>query len=104
MPFVNPKDPLIKAGPCTEHELFAQFAKVAAGFPRDIVVGAALNVIVNALRQQFRTRDAVETAFNEMFGRAKALLLDHYDVLGRKRGVFPFHQIIEAARVNGKKH
>jgi hypothetical protein len=90
----NPKDPLKKIGPDASRELFRRLGQEANGFPADAVVDAAVNVLINALRQSNATRAQAERAFDDMFGRAKAILVDHYDMLGRKRGIFPYDQVI----------
>ncbi len=90
----NPKDPLLKVGPDAERELFMLFGRAANGFPTDVTIGAALNMIINAMRQQHTTRAQAEKAFDEMFGRGKTILTNHYDSLGRKRGIFPYDQNI----------
>jgi predicted outer membrane lipoprotein len=59
------------------------------------VNGAAANIIINAMRQEHPTRAAAERAFDDLFGRMKALLLDHYDASGRKKGVFPYTQVVQ---------
>ena len=95
-PLRNAKDPLHKAGPEAGKELFRQFSKAADGFPPDAAVDAAMNLLINALRQQHRTRARAEKAFDEVSARTKGVLLDrHYDGLGHRRNVFPFTQVIE---------
>lgn len=97
----NPKDPLIKAGPGGQRELFERFTREAgAGFSTADVIGAAFNVIVNAIRQAHESRDAAVKSYDELFGKNKSLLLNHYDSRGRLRGVFPYPQIIEATHFN----
>ena len=88
------KDPLHIIGPDAQRELFNRFTHAANGFATDAVLGAAVNVMVNALRQAYSTRAAAEIAFDELFGRSKSILVEHYDSLGRKRGIFPFDQNI----------
>jgi hypothetical protein len=93
----NKKDPLPKVGPEAQRELFQQFKQSASGFQQDDVVGAAVNVLVNALRQTHGSRKEAEKAFDELMGRTKGLLLDgHYDATtGKRLNIFPFHQVIE---------
>ena len=88
-------DPLLRATPDNAQELFRRFGQVANGFSRDDVVNASVNILVNAIRQHCKTRQQAEQAFDELFGRTKQVLVDHYDQLGRKRGIFPFDQTIE---------
>lgn len=101
----NPKDPLRQATPDAAMELFRLFARQANGFPRDTVVDAAVNIMLNALRQEHATRASAEKAFDELFGRSKQVLVDHYDVLGRKRGIFPYDQVISVPQLDfSRKH
>lgn len=100
----NPKDPLIKATPNAERELFTAFAKQANGFTREQVLGAAINLIVNALRQEHQTRLKALEDFDQLIAKARALVADHYDVLGRRRNVFPFHQTIEMPMLDARKN
>jgi len=47
------------------------------------------------LRQRNATRDLAEQDFNEMFGRLKSILAEHYNGPGgSRRSVFPFKQTI----------
>ncbi len=97
-------DPLQKTGPDAQRELFSRFTRSADGFSTQDAIGAALNVVVNALRQAHSSSREAGIAFDALFGRTKSLLMDHYDSLGRKRGIFPHDQTIEVpffdARVN----
>jgi hypothetical protein len=90
-------DPL-KSTDSREHQLFEQVTALLNGLPSEMVRVIAINVLVNAIRQSVPYRNDAEELFNELTGRAKALLLDkHYDlVTGRRRSVFPFTQVIEA--------
>lgn len=89
------KDPMIQATPNNAQELFGRFVREAsAGFQRTDVVQAAANILINALRQEHTTREAAERAFDEVFGRMKTVLVNHYDSLGRKRGIFPYDQTL----------
>jgi hypothetical protein len=89
-------DPLLKL-PEQEKELFEAFRQLANKKPLDAVYGAAINVIVNAIRQVEGTRAGAEARYDELFGKGKTLLLDkHYDsVTGRRRSVFPFTQVVK---------
>jgi hypothetical protein len=82
--------------------LFKKLVEQARGHSAEQVAGAAANLIVNALRQTYPTRDAAEVAFNELFGKTKQILMDHYDSTGRKKGIFPYNQVIHAALVTEK--
>ena len=79
-----------------EKLLFEVFAQAASGRNLDAVMGAAVNVIINAIRQSVAKRSDAEIKLDELFGRTKTLLLDaHYDsVTGLRRNVFPHDQVI----------
>jgi hypothetical protein len=92
----NPKDPLPKSGPTNQHELFKAFTAVAHHCPADLVLGAAANLLINAIRQSHPSRASADARISEINARMRGLLLDHYDpVTGKRRSIFPFHQILE---------
>lgn len=93
-PLRNPKDPLIKAGPPQGRELFNRFGMVADGFSHEQVIDAAINLIVNSVRQGNSNWSSAERAFDELFGRSKTILRDHFDANGKRRNIFPFDQFI----------
>lgn len=97
------KDPLRDTGPVSQAELFNRLAAVCDGFPAEAVQGAAMNLIINALRQAYPSWAKAEVAFDAMFGQGKGILRDHYDSLGRKRGIFPYDQVISAAPFNSRR-
>jgi hypothetical protein len=97
------KDPLLLASPTAQRELFERFCRDASGFPTDLVIGAAANVLINAIRQSQTTRQNAEIRFDELFGQMKSVLVDHYDSVGRKRGVFPFPQVIDMALFDARR-
>lgn len=77
-------------------ELFEKLSKCADGYSANDVLNAAINMFANALRQTYPTRSGAERAFDEHTAQAKALLLEkHYHGDGRRRNVFPHHQVIE---------
>jgi hypothetical protein len=96
----NPKDPLLRTGPEATIELMRRLVKVCGdGFSPSQVVEASCNLIINAIRQSHPTRQGAERTFDEIFGKAKSILLEqHYDTAGRKRGIFPHNQTIIAPR------
>lgn len=98
----NAKDPMNRSGPDRERELFGMLGKVATGFDGDVVVGAAMNLLVNAVRQRCATRQEAERYFDELVGKSKNLLLEqHYDpVTNRRRNIFPFTQHVHAELVH----
>jgi hypothetical protein len=103
-PLRNPKDPLRNTGPRSQESLFRSMSALGAGFDSEQVVGAAMNVVLNALRQKHATSKAAEREFDELIARSKGVLLDqHYDGLGKRRNVFPFAQVIEMPLINLRK-
>jgi hypothetical protein len=79
-----------------EKILFDLFTGAASGKNLDAVLGAAVNLIINAVRQTYAKRSDAEARFDELFGRAKQILLaNHYDsVTGMRRSVFPHTQVV----------
>jgi hypothetical protein len=82
-----------------EEMLFRLFGSASTGKNADAVMGAAVNIIMNAIRQNYALRIDAEAKINELFGHAKQLLLaNHYDsVTGKRRNVFPHTQIVRMA-------
>lgn len=98
----NRKDPLL-AGPDAGRALFDMMQRAANGFDRDAVISAAVNILVNAVRQECNTRAAAEVKYDELAAKTKGLLMAHYDAAsGKRRSVFPFTQHIQAVRVDDK--
>ena len=90
----NPKDPL-KRAESEQLELTRKFGLVASGFSNEAVLGAAINVFVNAIRQTYPTLSSADARYTELVGKFKSVLLGHYDsVTGKRRSIFPFHQTI----------
>lgn len=93
----NPKDPMrqtLDHGDGT-FRLMKAMQGVANGHNIQQVTGASINVFVNSLRQCYANRTDVERAFNEYMGKAKSMLLEHYDsVTGRRRPTFAHDQVI----------
>lgn len=59
-------------------------------------MGAAANLLVNAIRQAYPTREKAAAAYDELVSKVKGQLIDqHYDATGRKKGLFPYNQVIE---------
>ena len=103
----NPNDPLLKSGPEQQRALFEAMAQCAHGFSTEQVLGASINMLVNAVRQSASTRSAAQAALNEVHGKTMNLLMQHYDsVTGKRLSVFPFTQTIELPRYddNAKKN
>lgn len=91
-------DPL-KGLPDQERALFDQFRQASAGKNVDAVIGAAINILINVLRQMEPTRKEAEARWDMLFGRGKTLLLErNYDsVTGRRKTIFPFTQVVKMA-------
>ena len=98
----NPKDPLNNT-PDAERVLFTSLAKVSHGFTSEQVVGAAVNLIVNALRQAHATDKGALDAADAVHAVMRRVLISHYDNAGKRRNVFPFHQTIEMPFLNMRK-
>jgi hypothetical protein len=79
-----------------EKLLFDLFATAATGKNADAVMGAAVNIIMNAIRQNYPKRMDAESKMSELFGRATQLLLaNSYDsVTGLRRTVVPATQVV----------
>lgn len=95
-PLRNPRDPLHKSASLVGLDLFREMGRIASGKPADEVISAACNLLINALRQAHPDWMRAEKSFDEAFGRTKQLLKDHYDNNGRKKGIFPFDQVVSA--------
>jgi hypothetical protein len=98
----NKADPL-KDCDETRRELFGRFSKASNGFSQRDVIYAAVNLILNAVRQSCMKQKDAEAMLDEMMAHAKRTLLDqHYFPSGMRRNVFPFHQTIEAPPVDAR--
>jgi len=96
----NVRDPLMRSAPERVAHLTREFGRVADRFSIGDVVNASAGMMVTAMRQAHPTREAAEREFNEVFGRMKQLLMDHYDgTRVRKDGLFPFDQNISPSLV-----
>jgi hypothetical protein len=82
--------------PDRPRELFAQLSKVCHGFSSEEVAAAAINLMINAIRQTNEMQSGAARSFDELAGRAKHLLLEqHYSGDGKRRNVFPHTQTLE---------
>ncbi len=91
----NAQDPLRKSGPQLARDLFEKCAHAADNHSAETVIDAAGNLMINAIRQTFPSRSQAEREFNELAGKFKQMLLDHYDsVTGKRKNIFPFTQFI----------
>lgn len=86
------KDSLMD-GPERQRLMLGRLVEACVGVPADVVLGAAVNLVANAVRQAHGKRGEAEKAFDERMRQAKTLLLEHYDpVTGVRRSVTPFTQ------------
>ena len=89
----NPNDPLHKLTSPQGKELFRKFGEVANGFSTDQVIDAAMNLLINVVRQAASTRDQAEKIIDTLNYQAKYNLLEHhYDNTGKRKNIFPFTQ------------
>lgn len=92
----NPNDPIIQnPGSDYGRELCLRLAQVASGFSTADVISACLNLVVNAMREAHTNRRTAEASYVEITGKARQLLLNHYDsVTGKRKSTFAHHQTI----------
>jgi hypothetical protein len=98
---MNKKDPLHRT-PDAERVLFSLLVKTSNGFSNDQVIGAAVNLIINALRQQNATHKGAQDAVDRVHAILRTVLASHYDALGKRRNVFPFHQMLEVPHMDDR--
>lgn len=98
---VNPKDPLHKTSDA-QRELFNRLTASASGFTTEQVLGAAANLIVNAVRQAHATQKPALDSLDEIFSHVRTLLAGHYDTMGKRRNIFPFHQHVEMPMLDAR--
>jgi hypothetical protein len=92
---MNPKDPLNKV-PENSYVLFSKLSAECEGFTAQDVVSAAVNLLLNALRQANPKRTNALRACDELTGKMKATLSEHYNEFsGERNNIFPFAQNLE---------
>lgn len=101
---LNGHDPIKQSGPNKQAELFQKVTDVCNGFPIEDVLVIAANLLINGVRQSAATWQQAEQQIDERFGRAKNVLHECYDGVGKRRHVFPFNQIIEMPFVDFSKN
>lgn len=89
-------DPLTK-GAKGPQELFKRFSREANGFPVDAAIGAAGNIILNAIRQEYPKQKDADEAITRLIEKLRQSLSDHYYGTGSRRSIFPFHQDVVLA-------
>lgn len=100
----NAKDPLANTGIEAGRELFKKLAVCCDGFARDAVLLAAGHLLLNVLRQGCANRLAAERAFDELAAGLKSVLLDqHYDLMGKRRNIYPYDQSITMPYFDDRK-
>lgn len=90
----------MKHAPDQQRELFDKFAALARGFPIEAVLGAALNIVANAASQAHATRGPALASYDEKVAKVRVALAERYDLTGKRRNVFPFHQVIEVPHLD----
>jgi hypothetical protein len=95
-------DPLTNA-PEPARELHARFGRIADGFQADDVINAALNIMINTLRQRYPKKKDADEAVDRLLAKTRQALADHYFANGSRRSIFPFHQVIEVPFLDFKK-
>jgi len=95
-------DPL-KQTEDARRELFGRFSKAANNCSQRDVMYAAMNLILNAVRQSCMKQKQAEAMLDEMMAHAKRTLLDqHYFPSGQRRNVYPHHQFIEPGLIDAR--
>jgi hypothetical protein len=95
----NSSDPLLKL---PEKELFEALSRLCHGHSAGEVACAALNLVVNSIRQAQPTLKHASVALDEVVARTRGVLASHYDANGRKKGIFPYDQVLSATRFDDK--
>jgi hypothetical protein len=76
-------------------ELMEKIGQLLNNVPVSVVRDIAVSLLINSMRQTIAHRNEAEAAINEIFGRAKSILLMHYDsVTGVRKALFPYTQVI----------
>jgi len=94
------KDTIANPGSESSRLLFEQFVRLADGKSIEDVLSASANMIANCLRQNYGLRHEVEGRIDELFGRTKQILLEHYDpTTGHRRSIVPYDTVIRPTLV-----
>lgn len=75
--------------------LMEAISQLLHNVPVNIVRDIAVSLLIDSMRQHIAHRNEAEAGINEIFGRAKDILLMHYDsVTGLRKALFPYTQVI----------
>ena len=92
-----PQDNL-KDGSSEGKALFNAFGGIASGHTPAEVISAAMNLVLNVVRQTTAKRSEAEALLTEVFGRSMSAIMEHYDpTTGRRRSVIPFDQVVSVS-------
>jgi len=99
----NPQDTLLTHSSDAQRQLLQRLVAQCAGASTDVVLGAALNLFVNAIRQAYPNRLHAERRYSELTGQGKELLLNFYDsVTGKRRSTFAHTQFVNATHIDDR--
>jgi hypothetical protein len=87
-------DPITNC-PEPARELLYRFGRIADGHNADDVINAALNIVINQLRQIYPAKKDAGEAVDRLVAKTRQALDNHYFPNGMRRSIFPFHQVIE---------
>ena len=79
--------------PTSSIALFERFRRSSEGYPVEVILDAAFNTIVDALRQSHHTHQEAVVTWDELTNKAKAHLMQCYDATGRKKTIYQYHQM-----------
>lgn len=100
-PLRNPKDPLLKLTPKSAQELLRKISSQCDQYSLPTIIDACMSMVIAVVRQNKSTRDEAEKAMQEIYGNTMKALMEHYDSVGRKKGIFPYSQtIVIPKRIN----
>ena len=88
------KDPLLDMAAEGQIRLMQKFGKLASGSSQEVVMGAALNIITNALRQTYPNRLQAVSRYEELIARGREILAEQYNAAGKRKEGVPFTQHI----------
>lgn len=96
-------DPL-RQGPEAAKELLKRFGGDAEGFPADVVIDAAMNLLINAVRQTQGQRPQAHARVDQITARMHEIVDLHYDAVTQKRrSVFAFDQTVQMVFTDDRK-